>query len=548
MNVTTSTHSRSTSEIRRRPSSSDRRAGDRRSPETNRSSTTLKHENRRAEDRRSGDERRDRTTVSSEAREAPEVDKPFSSFLQNFESSHSDAPETKSVAAPSPALSPEQERRQTISDTGRVLEKYSDYTNGKDEITSRDDYEKIANGERNEDFGKHLREQNPDWSDDEIAAEVKSLQDNSRRLFEDSEISDFYDTAGKGGDTDGNFSTDDLAAGRLKNDISKDTPPDLSVEEISELHHKNPALGNEAITNKYYHQGQQLSELLGGDDENFLATWPAFGSLASNSAGAVIRSDGVPGDNRISDEVAQGNRKVFEDIAPRYDSYLEAAKDPNFDYGKWAKEENFPEGDNFLKESFGFLDKARTTEDPDKKQEYLLASNVLAGRHEQGRLDPEIDNSTAPLTGTDAERGVIEAFVDKDPTFFLPNGSGKGELDKLDVSKKIESTPANGLNQISDPDVRDALWRSLGNEGSAPATLSGQELIDNTGTEDWSNLNERMRTIAGLMVAGQRDPRLGEYALDYDAPAGLSTTEHVTSLAEGVFEKTPVGIVTGWLS
>ncbi len=545
MNVTTSTHSRSTYE-NRRPSSSDRRADDRRSPEAKRSSAPPTHENRRAADRRSGDDRRDRTTVSSEAREAPETDKPFSSFLQNFASSHSEPSDPTPASAP--ALSPEQERRQKIGETGRVLEKYSDYTNGRDEITSRDDYEKIANGERNEDFSEHLREENPDWTDEQVADEVKSLQENSRLLFEDSDISDFYDTAGKGGDTDGKISTDDLVAGRLVNDISKDSPPDLSVAEINELHEKNPALGNEAITNKYYHQGQQLNELLGGDDENFLATWPAFGSLASNSAGSVIRSDGVPGDDRISDQVAQGNRKVFEDIAPRYDSYLEAAQDPNFDYDEWSQNEGFGPQDNYLKESFGFLDKARTTEDADKKQEYLLASNVLAGRHEQGRLDPEIDNSTAPLTGTGVERGVIEAFVDEDPTFFLPNGSGSGELSKLDVSKKIEAPPAAGLNQISDPEVKDALWRSLGREGSPPANLSGQELIDNTGTEDWSNLNERMRTIAGLMVAGQQDPRLGEYVLDYDAPAGLSTTGHATALAEGLFEKTPVGMVVGLFS
>ena len=563
MNVTTSVSSRPTHENRRSDDrrANDRRTGDRRSPETNSPTTRQPHENRRSDDRRSDDrrsgvDRRDRASVSCEARK-PEAkhESGFSSFLRNFEESHSTSDKSdktspdksdKAVTPEKPELTPEQERAKKIDDTGRVLERYSDYTNGRDDITSRDDYEKIAKGEKNEDFAKHLREENPDWTDTQVNNEVKSLQSSSRRLLNDREISDFYDTAAKGGDKDGKFSTEDLVAGRLKNDISKENPPNLSVDEINRLHEKNPALGNQAITNKYYHQSQQLNELLGGGEgKDFLATWPAFGSLASNSAGSVIRSDGVPGDDRISDRVAAGNRKVFADISPRYDSYIKAAQDPNFDYKKWAKEENFPEKDHFLRESFDFMEKARTTKDADKKQEYLLASNVLAGRHEQGRLDPDIDNSTAPLTGTEVERGVLESLVDKDPTFYLPNGKGKGELGKLDVSKKIEAPPASGLNQISDPSVRDALWRSLGKEGAAPSSMSGQDLINATGTEDWSVLNERMRTIAGLMVAGQRDPRMGEYVLNYDAPAGLNTMDHVVDLGKGLLEKTtPIGIVT----
>ena len=129
----------------------------------------------------------------------------------------------------------------------------------------------------------------------------------------------------------------------------------------------------------------------------------------------------------------------------------------------------------------------------------------------------------------------------------MPNGKGEGGLDKLDVSKKIEAPAPTGLQQITDPAVRDALWRSLGKEGEPPSSISGQDLINDTGTEDWSNLNERMRTIAGLMVAGQRDPRMGEYVLDYDAPEGLTTAGHAQDLIEGVVEKTPIGIIAGLL-
>jgi hypothetical protein len=521
----------------RRESGQDRRVESRRLSQERRTDTRESSDDRRAADRRSSEDRRDRTTFSSEAsrkKKTSEPDNKFGSFLKAFEASHSSSDNKTDEP------SPEQERRDRIEETGRVLHTHSDFTNGKDEITSRKDYEKIATGERNEDFEKHLKEQHPDWSSDRISKEVDSLQENSQRLLDDPDIFTHYDTAKDGGGKDGKISDGDLVAGRLKNDIDKDLPPDLSVEEINELHEKNPGLGNQAITNKYYHQSQELNELLGGDDKNFLASWPAYGSLASNSAGAVIRSDGIPGDDRISDMVAEGNRKVFEDIAPHYDSYIEAAKEPDFNYKEWAKGEGFTEQDKFLAESFDFMDKARTTKDADKKQEYLLASNVLAGRHEQGRLEPEIDGSTAPLTGTGIERGVLELLVDKDPTFFLPNGKGHGELDKLDVSKKIEAPPADGLREIRDPGVVDALWRSLGQEGDPPASLSGQELIDKTGTEDWSNLDGRMRTIAGLMIAGQQDPRLGEYVLDYDQPEGLRTRDHIFDLAKGVLENAPL--------
>lgn len=433
------------------------------------------------------------------------------------------------------------ERRKEVEATGKVLYEHRDFTNGKDDITSRDDYRKIAAGERNEDFGKHLREQHPDWSQEQIDKEVSNLQSHSKKLLDDPSMFSQFDTAQKGGDDDGKISDGDLVAGRLKNDISKDLPPDLSVDEILELHKENPTLGNQAISNKYYHQGQQLNELLGGDDENFQATWPAFGSLASNSAGSVIRSDGVPISDRVSDQVAEGNRKVFADIAPHYDSYLEAAKKPDFDFKEWSKKEGFGDNDRYLQQSFEFLDQARTTDDKDLKQESLLASNVLAGRHEQGRLDPQIDHSTAPLTGGPVERGALEFIIDKDPTFFIPNGKGSGKLDELDVSERIEAPAPAALESISDPGVKRALWESLGHEGNPPdGPIRGQDLINATGTEDWSNLNGRMRTIAGLMVAGQNDTRIGEYVLGYDQPDGLSTTGHVQDLAESYVKKIPL--------
>ncbi len=469
---------------------------------------------------------KDRATISQEASQANQAPK-------------GDVKNLKQGLAGNFASSPEAEKRANNEKTLNTLDKYSDFTNGKDDITSREDYQKIAAGKENGDFEKYLKEKNPSWSQEQITSEVNSLQNSSRDFLGNSELFDAADVAKKGGDKDGKVSSDDLTAARLKNDISKDSPPQLSVDETVKLHEKDPGLGNQAITNRYYHEAQELSKILGGDDQNFMASWPAYATQASNSAGAYVRGDGVPLNDDIQNAVAAGNRKVFEDIAPHYDSYIDSVKkNPDMKFDDWAKGQNF-EGKPQLQESFKFLDMARLEKDPDKKQEYLLASNALAGAHEQERLDPNIDKATAPLSGGGLERGVWSFFANEKPNLYLPTGKGEGDLQALDVSQKIE--PKGGVNPafqtIDDPQVQDALKRALGNDKADVG--SGQALLDKTGTADWSVLPDRMRTIVGLMVAGQNDPRMGEYPLDYKLPESPSTWDHAQAVGESLLDKVP---------
>jgi hypothetical protein len=419
-----------------------------------------------------------------------------------------------------------------------VLHNYADFTNGKDDITSRDDYRKIAAGERNKDFGQYLKEKNPGWSQQQIDSEVESLQDSSKTLLTDRKLFQLADTGKEGGKGDGKISDADLVAARLKNDISKDRPPILGVEQIAALHEKNPGLGNQAITNKYAHEADELSKLLGGDKDHFLASWPAYGQHASNSAGAFVRDDGVPGNDNIQNAVADGNRKVFKDIAPHYDSYIDTFKnDPKADFKEWESKQDFKDKP-YLKQSFEFLEKARTTTDPDKKQEYLLASNALAGYHEQRRLDPNIDKATAPGTSTGLERGVWSLLADEKPNLYLPNGKGAGDLSAIDVSKKLDVPSGaipKGLETIDDPEVRNVLQTVLDNPN---ADVSGaRALIDQSGTADWSKLPDRMRTIVALMASGQNDPRLAEYALDYNLPDSPSTLDHAKAVLDSFVDK-----------
>lgn len=452
---------------------------------------------------------------------------------------------------------PEAARMREVEETTEFLHRHQDWANGSDEVTSREDYEEIARGEKTEDFENHLREENPDWTDEQVEAESQRMRETAQTLIDDEELFNFLDTGHDDNDDyDGKISTDDLESARLRNDISKDTESQLGVDEILELHEENPGLGNQAISNRYYHQAQGLNELIGGGQgEDFMATWPAYAQLASNSAGSVIRSDGIPGlpgAPDISGTVAAGNRKVFEDIAPHYDSYLETFNNnPDADIEEWIEQQGLNEppdgGDrNFLGESFRFLDQARQETDPDRKQELLLASNALAARHEQENLDPELDDATAPVTGTGVERAVLEGYFDEDPTFFIPNGSGEGELDEMDTSQRIEAPVPEHFERIDDPEVQRALLDSLRLEDTPEnreQIAAGETILEHTGTEDWADFDERMRHIMGLMVAGQNDPRLSEYVLDYDLPDGLSVTDHVGSFAEQTVDRLTFGLL-----
>lgn len=506
------------------------------------------------------------------------------------------ASETKPTAETKPA-SPEEQHRDFLEKTGKSLYNASGFTAGEDGRTSRDDYQAIADGKRNEDYSKYLKEKKPEMSDDDIQKEVANLQESSKNLLKDQSAFDFYDNATNQGDArDQSISTQDLASGRLRNDTSKEYPPKLSADEIAGLHEQNPTLGNEAVTNKYYHQSQELNKRLGGDEKNFKATWPAFGQMASNSAGELIRDDGIPNSDSLQNTIAAGNRKVFQDIAPHYDSYLEASKDPNFNYDKWANKEfgfrpegvkslseaskdpNFDvkkweqgiehaknvdehygdEGKAYLRESFDFLNAATNEKNPDKKQELILASNVMAGRHEQQNLQPEIAKATAPMSGSSEERTAAEVLVDKDPTLYMPNDNRGGKPSEYKVDKKLDGDPSKGLEEITDPGVRAALAVGL-NQNQVADRNSGKDLINDTGTENWADLDARMQTITGLMVAKQTDPNMGQYILDYDKPRGGTTGlavdvltnvgDKITDVAQGAVEgvKDGVGAAYDWV-
>ena len=83
----------------------------------------------------------------------------------------------------------------------------------------------------------------------------------------------------------------------------------------------DPVVRNVAITACYRDLALAVAEIVGRIDVN----WLAFGAWASGSAGRVIRGDGLPLglDLGTSLAVAEGNRAIIGDIAPRFVRWLD---------------------------------------------------------------------------------------------------------------------------------------------------------------------------------------------------------------------------------
>jgi len=82
---------------------------------------------------------------------------------------------------------------------------------------------------------------------------------------------------------------------------------------------RDPVERNFAITGCYRGLALAVADVLGRRDVN----WLAFGAWASGTAGATIRGEGLLLDWGTSAAVAEGNRTIIADIAPRFVRWLD---------------------------------------------------------------------------------------------------------------------------------------------------------------------------------------------------------------------------------
>ncbi len=389
----------------------------------------------------------------------------------------------------------------------------------------------------------------------------------------------------------------------IVHESTEDIPPVVAeVDRIAA--HTAPVVRNLQITHCYHRLSRALAARTGG-----AANWCTFAVWASKQVGQTIRQEdlartverllksspeAVAGidlvvrslrravsqerlDNAhrmvrqaivttarlddVSAASAQGNLKVFEEIAREFARFLaEFTGEPAADDERRIEEFREalrpgepPEGQGYLRLAFTRYHRAMATLDPKQRAELLLLANIEIGLHEQTRLQPEIAAAMeAPvvdprelerrlfdllLTGNrmvkwlrltlltvlgrraavriageqlaDQARVLVRRAVTRHlMTLALPSG----EL--LDLSDDLPATFPPLLEELSDPELL-ALLKTV--------DPTADSLLD-TAARDWADLPDRMHYIADMFRC---------HALRGDLLDPPFTAEQVGALTDG---------------
>ena len=269
--------------------------------------------------------------------------------------------------------------------------------------------------------------------------------------------------------------------------------------------------------------------------------------------------------DRAADAVARGNKKGFEEIGREFARFCAIFHDDSaFDANKTAhfctelRPGQPPDGQQLLREAFTAYAQARFESAAKARTELMLLANLLAGFHEQVRLQPEIAEAlNAPLENVDqlkrnclavflpdiwiharsratdllrrglpldraldrlareANRLVRQVITEHLMTLHLPGG------EVLRLGRDLLTPFPPVLEEISNPKLREFLART----DATPENLSA------SGAEDWSDFGDRMHFIADFFRAYQEQPRL------FEAPF---TPEQVAALTSGKLPHGPL--------
>jgi hypothetical protein len=233
--------------------------------------------------------------------------------------------------------------------------------------------------------------------------------------------------------------------------------------------------------------------------------------------------------DRVSDAVARGNKKVFDEIGRIFADFLEKFQnDTSLDTRKISEfcaalqQGDPPDGQMLLREVFTAYYRARFTEDPKERDELVYYANLLTGCHEQTRLQPEIAealnaafqereaikkrivkiivpgswlrlrNRIARLFGRDLilDRALnrfadqVQLIFRKVTTHYLMTLElANGEI--LRLGRDLEGTFPDSLSTIHQPELKELLQ----NVDPTPDSLV------QSGARDWANFDERMHFI-----------------------------------------------------
>jgi hypothetical protein len=234
---------------------------------------------------------------------------------------------------------------------------------------------------------------------------------------------------------------------------------------------------------------------------------------------------------RVSDAVARGNRKVFDEIGRELPRFLGVMAKPGADsttvdeFCAGLRPGDPPAGQRLLAAAFRDYHRATTLTDTKPRAERMLLAALRIGLHEQTRLQPEIEEAlNAPVPDpAELRRRLVQALL-----HGTEGGMSRRVAEILARSHGVLDEVAGLLAERLRPLVRAVVTEELMTltlaettlhvgadlTGSFPAplaTLADPELVAflqgvdptrhslrGSGTDDWAALADRMHFIADL--------------------------------------------------
>jgi hypothetical protein len=263
--------------------------------------------------------------------------------------------------------------------------------------------------------------------------------------------------------------------------------------------------------------------------------------------------------------VANGNRKVFEEIGREFARFLAVFRSENDftqekinEFCATLKPGEPPNGQRLLRDAFTAYYEAKFVSDSKTKTEIVHYANLLIGFHEQTRLQPEIfEAMTAPLENTNDLRYKIfkqflpdtwlhiRYFLSKvfkikfpldellDQLIDLMKQQAREVITRFMMSLYIPGCPVLRLGENLNRAFPAQLLQ-ISNENLKELLLKVDPTPDDlkdSGAKDWGNFEDRIHFIADFFRCYH------DYAALFDSPF---SEDQVTILKQG---KRPPGIL-----
>jgi hypothetical protein len=251
-------------------------------------------------------------------------------------------------------------------------------------------------------------------------------------------------------------------------------------------------------------------------------------------------SQGLPGIDRASDQVAVGNRKVFEEIGREFARFLDEDGASTEAFTRGLRGGPASRRSGTVAARLRHLRGCASARDATARAQLLLLANVQIGLHEQTRLQPEIRGAmdAALLDVADTRRRILDRLdevIAAGPLGRVHTGEGRLLLNAVadEVAEVLRLVArvviTDHLMSIGLPHGRTL---RLGADAATgfPASLSrltNPDLVSllreydatrdtplGSAAVDWSVLPQRLHFIADFFRGYQEDPSLVEPPFD----------------------------------